>query len=187
MRCLLTALDQHGKHGPNSTLGHRPKYLVAFNAGHAAAFQSFRKRNTNTQKKVRRDRNNPTDVSRVSRGSVCPADILSNLCGITHNVGRDVPDVPGLAPKPLGHFRGIPTTKFLCVFFVCRFFLLPTETHHQNFQFPKGIFRQASFPPSRIQIFAFGGSSFLLQRAFEGPKIEEFSRPCPGLKFQGRI
>ena len=32
--------------------------------------------------------------------TLCPADILSNLCGITHKSGRDVPDVLGLTPKP---------------------------------------------------------------------------------------
>ena len=47
---------------------------------------------------------------------VCPADILSNLCGTTHKSSRDVPDVLGLAPRPSpGHFRGIPAAKFLYV------------------------------------------------------------------------
>ena len=33
---------------------------------------------------------------------------------ITHKLGRDVPDVKGLAPKPSpGHFRGTQTVKFL--------------------------------------------------------------------------
>ena len=31
---------------------------------------------------------------------VCTTDVLSNLCGITHKSGRDVPDVPRFAPKP---------------------------------------------------------------------------------------
>ena len=59
----------------------------------------------------------------------CPADILSNLCGTTHKSGRDVPDVPGFAPKPSwGHFRDTPTTKFLHVFFVNRFLFFPRES-----------------------------------------------------------
>ena len=62
----------------------------------------------------------PVEMSRP----VCPADILSNLCGITLKSGRDV---PGFAPKPSPrHFQTTPTTKFLYVFFVYRLFLLPT-------------------------------------------------------------
>ena len=39
-------------------------------------------------------------------------DILSTLRGLTHKPGRDVPDVPGLAPKPSpGHFQGISAVK----------------------------------------------------------------------------
>ena len=57
---------------------------------------------------------------------VCPADILSNLCGITQKSGGGVLDVSGLAPEPSpGHFQTIPTTKFLHVFFVYPFFPLP--------------------------------------------------------------
>ena len=54
---------------------------------------------------------------------VCPLDILSNPCGSAQKSGCDVPDIPGLAPKP--SFRGTPTSEFLCVFFVYRYFLLP--------------------------------------------------------------
>ena len=40
---------------------------------------------------------------------VCSADMLSNLCGIAHKWGWEVPDVPGLTPKLfLGHFYQIP-------------------------------------------------------------------------------
>ena len=54
---------------------------------------------------------------------VCPADILSNLCGIARRSGRDVPVVPGHALKPSpGHFRVTPNTKILHMFFVSRFF-----------------------------------------------------------------
>ena len=44
-----------------------------------------------------------SEMSRLSRGH-------SAQCTITHKSGRDVPDVPGFAPKPFpGHFRGILT------------------------------------------------------------------------------
>ena len=84
---------------------------------------------------IRNSAGHPTSGLRPSRGRVlsdpwkcpaCPVDILPNLCRTTHKSGRDVPDVPGFAPKPSpGHIRGTPTTKFLYVFFVYRFFRLP--------------------------------------------------------------
>ena len=92
------------------------------------------KEETNKHKEILRD--TPTFGPQPSRGCVpfvlwkcpvCPANILSNPCGITHKLGWDVPDVPGFAPKPSrGHFQGTPTTKFLYVFFVYRSFLLPS-------------------------------------------------------------
>ena len=53
-------------------------------------------------------RDTPTSRPQTSCGPVpfvqwkcpiCPAGILSNLCGITHKSGRDVADVPRLAPN----------------------------------------------------------------------------------------
>ena len=63
------------------------------------------------------------DMSRLSCGNVpfVPRTLCPTYVGL-HKSGRDVPDVPGLTPKPSpGHFRGRPTTKFLYAFFVYRF------------------------------------------------------------------
>ena len=126
------------------------------------------KRKNNEHKEIRR--NAPTSGPQPSRGRVpfvlwkCPirpADILSNLCGIARESGRDVPDARGIrhqtAPETLPRhlrneksaqrgsywpdipvrtstknfslknfgliFRSLtPTTTFLYVFFVYRFF-----------------------------------------------------------------
>ena len=43
------------------------------------------------------DHNHPVDVPFVLWK--CPADILSNRRGITHQLGRDVPDVLGFAAE----------------------------------------------------------------------------------------
>ena len=47
------------------------------------------------------DRNHPgaCPVCPVEMSCVCPADILSNLCGSAHTSGRDIPGVPGTAPQ----------------------------------------------------------------------------------------
>ena len=83
-------------------------------------------------------RHTSTSGSQPPRGRVpfvlwtcpaCPADVLSNLCGIAQTWGRYVPTSQGLAPKlSLAHFRGIPTTEFLSVFFVYRF-SSPKKSH----------------------------------------------------------
>ena len=57
---------------------------------------------------------------------VCPADTLFNRRGITHKSGQDIPDVSGLpqtVPRTLPRHT-IPTTRFLYVLFLYRFFLL---------------------------------------------------------------
>ena len=67
------------------------------------------------------DRNRPVDMPRLSRGNIpsVPRTFCPIYVELHTSPGRDVPDVPGLAPKPSrGHFRprGMPTTKFLlCV------------------------------------------------------------------------
>ena len=68
---------------------------------------------------------------------VCPADSVSNLRGITHKSGRDVPDVPGLAPKlSLGYFQGVQTTKSLHVSDVVFSYSHPALIpHHQGVDF----------------------------------------------------
>ena len=59
------------------------------------------------------DRKHPVDLSRLccARCHVCPADILSNRCGITHKSGSGRPECPatrpqtvlGTLPKPINH------------------------------------------------------------------------------------
>ena len=52
------------------------------------------------------------------KSPVCPADILSNLCGIAQIRSGCPGCCPATLPQAVpGHFRGIPTTKFLCVLF----------------------------------------------------------------------
>ena len=119
-------------HGHLKILVHTHTVELAVSSSGLAIFQSpFGKRKN--KKKLSGARPQPSH-GRVPfvpwKCPVCPADMLSNLRGIAYKSGGDVLDVPGLAPKPLpGHFRDIPTTKFLCVFFVYRsFFSLPRSS-----------------------------------------------------------
>ena len=81
-----------------------------------------RKTNTGKQKEIRQGTHTSgpqpsrgcVQMSRLSRGRS-----VRSMWKKTYKSGRDVPDV---APKPSpGHFRGIPTTKYLYVFFVYQF------------------------------------------------------------------
>ena len=78
---------------------------------------------TNRHKEIRQD--TPTSGPQPSRGRVpfvlwkcpiCPADVMSNLCGVTCKSGRDIPDVPGLAPnRPRDNSEACrPPTSFMC-------------------------------------------------------------------------
>ena len=54
--------------------------------------------------------------SRRPRAQGVGVDPCLLICEITHKSGRNVPDVPGFAPKlSLGHFQGTPATRFLYV------------------------------------------------------------------------
>ena len=85
---------------------------------------SIGKRKDHKHQEIRRE--HPTSGSQPSRGRVpfvpskcpvCPTDVLSNLCGITHRLGPERPGCPGTRRTLPRH----ADTKFLCVFFLYGF------------------------------------------------------------------